>query len=552
MMDSFFVDSLKRAAGRLYVGRFLIALALSGLAGAATAATNIYGIRGNTVAGANNIIRIDSSTGAATTVYANYPGGNAATIAQCPNGLIYYAINGGTNQLYVFNPQTPLVMPATLGAGLPDGALKMACSPGGVLYYLTETVTNNLHIISTATGAYTGAVVTVTGAGAGGDIAFNSVGTLYGFNNTNNLFTINTATGVTTPVGAGAVTGLNGAGIGFAFDAGDNIRVLTNGGPNFYSVNTGGATPSATSIATLPGGASTGDLASINVPNPDLSITKTDGKSVITPGDPVIYTIVVSNASVYAVTGTVTDVVPATVTGVTWTCVAAAGSNCASASGSGNNVGLDVTLAASGTATITVSGTLSPAATGTLTNTATVALPFPFMTDATPANNTAIDTDTIVVPSLVNLKTVQVTSDPVNGASNPKYIPGAAALYTIRITNQGAGTVTSNSVFIVDPVPANTELFVGDLGAVGSGPIVFIDGSPSSGLTYTFTSLASAADDVEFSNDGGATYVYTPVPNGQGYDSAVTHIRVKPKGVMAGNTIAGSPTFDLRFRVRVK
>ena len=534
------------------IGHFTLALALAGLTCTAAAATNIYGIRGNAVAGVNNIIRIDPATGAATTIYTNYPGGNAATLAQCPNGLIYYAINGVNNQLYVFNPYTQGIMPAALGPGLPDGALKMACSPSGVLYYLTEAATNNLHMVSTATGSYTGTAVTVLNTGAGGDIAFNSAGTLYLFNNANTLFTVPLAGGAAIPVGAGAVTGVNGSGIGLAFDASDNIRVLTNGSPNFYSVNTGGVTPSATALATLPGGAATGDLSSVNVPNPDLSITKTDGKSVITPGDPVTYTLQVSNASTYAITGNVTDTVPATVTGVTWTCSAAAGSNCGSASGNGNSVSLTVTLASSGTATITVNGTLSPTATGTLTNTATVALPFTFMTDATPANNTATDTDTIVVPALVNLKTVQVTSDPVNGPTNPKFIPGAEALYTIRITNQGAGTVTNNSISIVDPIPANSELFVNDLGAAGSGPIVFVDGSPSSGLTWNFTSLASTTDDVEFSNNGGATYAYTPVPNAQGYDPAVTHIRLKPKGTMAGNTGAGSPNFDLRFRVRVK
>ena len=98
------------------------------------AATNIYGLRGDAVAGANNILRIDATTGTATAIFMAYPGGNAATLAQCPNGLLYYAINGGVNQLYVFNPQTPNVAPVTLGAGLPDGALKMACSPWNVAF----------------------------------------------------------------------------------------------------------------------------------------------------------------------------------------------------------------------------------------------------------------------------------------------------------------------------------------------------------------------------------------------------------------------------------
>lgn len=126
--------------------RITAAVVLFAFAMFADAATNIYGIRGNAVAGVHDIIHVDPVTGAATTVYDDYPGGNAATIGQCPNGLLYYAINGAPNQLYVFNPQTPAVAPAALGTGLADGALKMACSPGGVLYYLTEALTSNLHI----------------------------------------------------------------------------------------------------------------------------------------------------------------------------------------------------------------------------------------------------------------------------------------------------------------------------------------------------------------------------------------------------------------------
>jgi len=180
---------------------------------------------------------------------------------------------------------------------------------------------------------------------------------------------------VAVPIGSGPVTGLNGSGIGLAFDASNSIRVLTNGGPNFYSVDTLANPPTGTSLATLPGGATTGDLASINVPNPDLSITKTDARTSIPAGSAQTYTIQVTNNSGYAVTGTVTDTVPASITGVSWTCLAPAGSSCAAASGTGNTINTYATLAPSGTATYTVSGTLSATAIGILTNTATVAVP---------------------------------------------------------------------------------------------------------------------------------------------------------------------------------
>lgn len=154
-------------------------------------------------------------------------------------------------------------------------------------------------------------------------------------------------------------------------------------------------------------------------------------------------------------------------------------------------------------------------------------------------------------PALLHQKTVAVFSDPINGTTNPKNIPGAMENYTLLVTNQGAGAIDNNTVAVIDAVPANTTLFVGNLGAVGSGPIAFVNGSPSSGLTYTYTALNSATDDLDFSNDGGTTWTYVPTADANSCDANVTHIRVRPKGTMPGNG-AGNPYFNLQFRVRVR
>jgi len=153
-------------------------------------------------------------------------------------------------------------------------------------------------------------------------------------------------------------------------------------------------------------------------------------------------------------------------------------------------------------------------------------------------------------PTLNVAKTVSPTSDPINGVSNPKSIPGSVQLYNVRVTNQGGGPVDNNAVAIIDSVPPNTRLFVGNLGAPGSGPVAFVNGSPSSALTWTFTALNSITDDVDFSNDGGVTWTYVPVPDANGYDAAVTTLRLRPKGTMPGNG-GGNPYFELRFRVVV-
>jgi hypothetical protein len=149
-------------------------------------------------------------------------------------------------------------------------------------------------------------------------------------------------------------------------------------------------------------------------------------------------------------------------------------------------------------------------------------------------------------PAVAITKTSSARSDPFNGTTNPKLIPGGVAEYAILVSNPATYTVSSNTIAIVDATPANSSLVVTNISGAGSGPVSFTQGSPSSALTYTFTSLASTTDDLEFSNNGGATWTYTPVANADGVDPTVTHIRIRPKGTMA----AGS-SFTLRARYRV-
>ncbi|NOU00678.1 MAG: hypothetical protein HOO95_03770 [Gallionella sp.] len=157
-----------------------------------------------------------------------------------------------------------------------------------------------------------------------------------------------------------------------------------------------------------------------------------------------------------------------------------------------------------------------------------------------------------ISPSLINLKTVAVVSDPVNNASNPKFIPGAIASYAITINNASQGVVDTGTVIISDPLPINTEMLTGGLSAIA--PYVFTDGVPVSGLTCNFVSLASLVDCIDFSNNNGATWSYVPIISSD-YDPAVTNIRFKPTGVMSGDTApvtAPYPNFTVNFKVRLQ
>lgn len=145
---------------------------------------------------------------------------------------------------------------------------------------------------------------------------------------------------------------------------------------------------------------------------------------------------------------------------------------------------------------------------------------------------------------LTIVKTSSVVSDP-QGNLLPKRVPGAFVDYTATITNPNSVFTTVNGVVFTDAIPANTSLRVADMDILNPGPVAYTAGL--SLLTFSFTSLASTTDRVDFSRDSGATWTYTPVADANGCDNLVTNIRVR----MGGNQVAGS-AFSLRFRVRVK
>ena len=163
------------------------------------------------------------------------------------------------------------------------------------------------------------------------------------------------------------------------------------------------------------------------------------------------------------------------------------------------------------------------------------------------------------LPSYTVAKTSTAVTDPANCATpgnsascvpvgSQKRIPGAIVEYGVTATNAG-GTADANSIVVTDPIPANVALRVVDIAGAGSGPVQFTNGATASGLTYTFTALNAPADDVSFSNDGGILWNYTPIPDANGCDGGVTHVRINPKGTFVADSGTPDPSFTLRFRV---
>jgi uncharacterized repeat protein (TIGR01451 family) len=137
------------------------------------------------------------------------------------------------------------------------------------------------------------------------------------------------------------------------------------------------------------------------------------------------------------------------------------------------------------------------------------------------------------------VKTVAMLSDPINGSTNSKSIPGGIAQYTLTVTNTGPGSVTANSVFIVDTLP--TQISVG----TGSNP-QFVQGSPTSGLTF------NAASNIAYSNSSTAptsfaACTYHPVA---AYDAAVRYICINPSGTFAGSS-GTPPSFQITYQAQI-
>jgi hypothetical protein len=154
-------------------------------------------------------------------------------------------------------------------------------------------------------------------------------------------------------------------------------------------------------------------------------------------------------------------------------------------------------------------------------------------------------------PDLTVTRTSQVLEDPMNSTLNPKAIPGATIVNVTTVTNSGPGTVDAGSFFVTEIIAADAALRVANFDGATSGPVQFTDGVPASGLTYTFASLGDAGDDLAFSNNGGASFAYTPVPDVNGVDTTVTHLRISPKNVLAGNA-GGNKSVTFSFKTVVQ
>ncbi len=267
--------------------------------------------------------------------------------------------------------------------------------------------------------------------------------------------------------------------------------------------NTATVTAPASVTDTNPGNNSATDSDTLAA-SADLAITKTDGVTSVAAGGSVTYTISASNAGPSNATGaTVADTFPASLT-CTWTCVGAGGGTC-TASGSGN-INNTVNLPSGGSVTFTASCTLSNAATGTLSNTATVTAPAG-VTDPTPGNNSATDSDTITAAPGATVSGTKTAAG--------TFTVGGTVTYTVILTNSGPGAQGDNpGNEFTDVLPPTLALVSASstsgsaVATVGTNTVTW-NGSIASGASVTITITATilpAAAGQTVSNQGTISY----------------------------------------------
>jgi uncharacterized repeat protein (TIGR01451 family) len=279
----------------------------------------------------------------------------------------------------------------------------------------------------------------------------------------------------------------------------------------------------------------------------DLAISKT-AVGAFAIGSNAAYTLVVSNqqgtfSDPEINTMVVKDTLPnglsfVSATGGGWTC-AAVGQEVTCIHAPPLNPGQSLPA-------ITLVVAVGAAAWPSVTNSATVSSA---SFDAIQTNNKTTVTTALSgsppLPQLSVQKISDVLTDPTNGTSNPKRIPGATLRYSVSVSNAGIGMADPGTVVLTDAIPANTALYVS---TAAGNPVEFLDGSPASGLNFNY------AANVSYSRQpgGGPPFSYTPAPDAAGFDPIVTGLRVAPTGVLLPGSGAGSPGFTVRFRVRLQ
>jgi uncharacterized repeat protein (TIGR01451 family) len=247
----------------------------------------------------------------------------------------------------------------------------------------------------------------------------------------------------------------------------------------------------------------------------DLSISMSCSELTPRAGDPVTYTILVSNSGPSAVTGArLSDLLPAALTAAQWTCTPSLGAVCGAPSGIGNiDVLLDLSVGAQ--VVVRLDATISQTAAGTLTNTASMTPPGG-TGDPDTTNNSAFDSIIVAAcptgpqplaplgTTLDNPSTVTFSWSDVGASSYELFVStdgGVFAPVGISTTTSLAVSVASGAIsWYVDAVTGNCQVagprgsFTVRVCLAPERPVPYLVGEVNSDERFTFSWTTPDAD----------------------------------------------------------
>jgi hypothetical protein len=121
--------------------------------------------------------------------------------------------------------------------------------------------------------------------------------------------------------------------------------------------------------------------------------------------------------------------------------------------------------------------------------------------------------------------------DATGGTTRPLAVPGGKGRTTLAIRNPDLVALDDGSVTLIYKVPARTSIALDGDGTTSPTVIGFVDGSPASGVTFSYVA-GSATDDVDFSSDNGGSWTYAPVAGDRTSEAGITQVRFRPKGML--------------------
>ncbi|WP_316759939.1 gliding motility-associated C-terminal domain-containing protein [Pedobacter aquatilis] len=184
------------------------------------------------------------------------------------------------------------------------------------------------------------------------------------------------------------------------------------------------------------------EIATVVTKVTNLTIAKS-APSILSAGQPIVYTIEVSNnGPSNAAAAVLTDNIPASVVNPSWSSTTSGGALVtANPTGTGNTLALTANIPSGGKVYVTINGTLASSATGNISNTATIT---PSETGNLPVVSTPAVTVIKQSPNLLLSKSAPTVSS-----------GGREVTYSLKLTNSGPSDAVGT--ILTDAVPSDVE-----------------------------------------------------------------------------------------------